>query len=159
MKKIKKMRNKIIKFLEKYGMWIFALWMLFVMILVATNIKSQTSHEVKLELDKYEIAEEHKNIIVAQSILETGWYKSLWCKNFENIFGLTKRIDKKQVPQVFTDWKHSVKSYYYQIYLKYTKLEAPKTYYAFLVNLPYAMDPKYIDKLKKIVKKLENEKS
>jgi len=155
MKKIKKMRNKIIKFIEIYGMWLFALWMLFVMILLVTNIKSQTSDEVRLELDKYNIAEKHKNIIVAQSILETGWYKSLWCKNFENIFGLTKRIDKKQVPQVFTDWKHSVKSYYYQIYLKYTKLEEDKTYYAFLVDLPYAMDPGYINKLKKIEKKCQ----
>jgi len=159
MKKIKKMRNKIIKFLEKYGMWIFALWMLFVMILVTTNIKSQTSHEVKLELDKYEIDEKHKNIIVAQSILETGWYESLWCKNFNNIFGLTMKVDTFRVAQTFLKWEQSVKSYYYQIYLKYTKLEAPKTYYAFLVNLPYAMDPKYIDKLKKIVKKLENEKN
>ena len=69
---------------------------------------------------------------------------------------MTKRIDKKQVPQVFTDWKHSVKSYYYQIYLKYTKLKIDKTYYAFLVDLPYAMDPGYIDKLKKIEKSLKN---
>ena len=148
------MKNKFINFLEKYGMWLFTIWILFVFILLINNIKSQTSDEVRLELDKYEIAEEHKNIIIAQSILETGWYKSLWCKNFENIFGLTKRINKKQVPQAFTDWRYSVKSYYYQIYLKYKKLEMDKTYYAFLVDLPYAMDPGYIDKLKKIEKNL-----
>ena len=148
------MKNKFINFLEKYGMWLFTIWILFVFILLVNNIKSQTSNEVRLELDKYEIAEEHKNIIIAQSILETGWYKSLWCKNFENIFGLTKRINKKQVPQAFTDWRYSVKSYYYQIYLKYKKLEMDKTYYAFLVDLPYAMDPGYIDKLKKIEKNL-----
>lgn len=151
-------KDKIIKLIEKYGMWIFAIWILFVMILLATNIKSQTSHEVKLELDKYEIDEKHKNIIIAQSILETGWYESLWCKNFNNIFGLTMRVDTFRVAQTFLKWEESVKSYYYQIYLKYTKLESSKTYYAFLVDLPYAMDPKYIDKLKKIVKKLENEK-
>lgn len=153
--KIKKMRDKIIKFIEIYGMWLFAIWMVIVMILVASNIKSQTSIEVRLELDKYDIKEEHKDIIVAQSILETGWYTSLWCKNFDNIFGLTKRINNKQVPQLFTDWKQSVKSYYYQIYIKYTKLKIDKTYYAFLIDLPYAMDPEYIDKLKKIQKKCQ----
>jgi len=152
------MRDKFIKFIEKYGMWIFAIWILLINILIASNIKGQTSEKVRLELNKYEIAEEHKDIIIAQSILETGWYKSLWCKNFNNIFGLTKRIDKKQVPQVFTKWQYSVRSYYNQIYMKFTKLKAPKTYYAFLVDLPYAMDPDYIDKLKKIVKKLKNER-
>jgi len=153
------MRDKFIKFIEKYGMWIFAIWILLINILIASNIKGQTSEKVRLELNKYEIAEEHKDIIIAQSILETGWYKSLWCKNFNNIFGLTKRIDKKQVPQVFTKWQYSVRSYYNQIYMKFTKLKAPKTYYAFLVDLPYAMDPEYINKLKKIVKKLKDERT
>lgn len=150
------MRNKLIKLIEKYGMWLFAIWMLIVMIITVTSIKGQTVEDVRIELNKYDIKNEHKSIIIAQSILETGWYESLWCKNFNNIFGLTMRVDTFRVAQTFTKWEQSVKSYYYQIYLKYKKLEAPKTYYAFLVDLPYAMDPRYIDKLKKIVKKLEN---
>tara|TARA_R110002020_G_scaffold470466_1_gene696412 strand:+ start:36 stop:521 length:486 start_codon:yes stop_codon:yes gene_type:complete len=154
--KTKNMRNKLIKFIEKYGMWLFAIWILIVMILVVTNVKGQTVENVRIELNKYDIKNEHKNIIIAQSILETGWYESLWCKNFNNIFGLTMRVDTFRVAQTFIKWEQSVKSYYYQIYLKYKKLQAPKTYYAFLVDLPYAMDPKYIDKLKKIVKKLED---
>jgi len=150
------MRNKLIKLIEKYGMWLFAIWMLIVMIITITSVKGQTIEDVRIELNKYDIKNEHKSIIIAQSILETGWYESLWCKNFNNIFGLTMRVDTFRVAQTFTKWEYSVKSYYYQIYLKYKKLEAPKTYYAFLVDLPYAMDPRYIDKLKKIVKKLEN---
>lgn len=150
------MRNKLIKLIEKYGMWLFAIWMLIIMIITVTSIKGQTVEDVRIELNKYDIKNEHKNIIIAQSILETGWYESLWCKNFSNIFGLTMRVDTFRVAQTFTKWEQSVKSYYYQIYMKYKKLQAPKTYYAFLVDLPYAMDPKYIDKLKKIVKKLED---
>jgi len=153
------MRNKFIKFLEKYGMWIFAIWIFIVMLMFVNNAKGQTIKEVRSELNKYEIIEEHKDIIIAQSILETGWYKSLWCKNFHNIFGLTMRVDTFRVAQTFIKWEYSVKSYYNQIYMKFTKLKAPKTYYAFLVDLPYAMDPEYINKLKKIVKKLKDERS
>jgi flagellum-specific peptidoglycan hydrolase FlgJ len=148
------MRDKFIKFLEKYGIWIFAIWILLINILIAGNIKGQTIEEVRSELNKYKIAEEHKDIIIAQSILETGWYESLWCKNFHNIFGLTMKVDTFRVSQTFTKWQYSVRSYYYQIYIKFTKLKAPKTYYAFLVDLPYAMDPEYINKLKKIVNDL-----
>ena len=153
------MRNKFIKFLEKYGMWIFAIWIFIVMLMFVNSTKGQTIEEVRSELNKYKIAEEHKDIIIAQSILETGWYKSLWCKNFRNIFGLTMRVDTFRVAQTFTKWQYSVRSYYNQIYMKFTKLKAPKTYYAFLVDLPYAMDPEYINKLKKIVKKLKDERS
>ena len=39
------MKN-FVKFIDKYGMWLFAIWMLFVFILLVNNIKSQTSNEV-----------------------------------------------------------------------------------------------------------------
>jgi flagellum-specific peptidoglycan hydrolase FlgJ len=147
-------RDKTINFIEKYDMYLFAIWILLTFFISASG---QTSKEVKTELDKYEIKDSHKNIIIAQSILETGWYKSLWCKNFNNIFGLTKRADTIRVAQNFTKWEYSVRSYYNQIYIKYEKLKPPKDYYTFLVNLPYAMDPEYINKLKKIVKKIEKD--
>ena len=147
-------RDKLIEFIDKYGVWIFAVWLLLVSILVSGAFNAQTVDEVRLEIDKYEFQEEHKPIILAQSILETGWYKSYWCKEHGNIFGLTKRIKDKRGPQVFNGWRKSVRSYYNQIYIKYTVIKPPKDYYAFLVELPYAMDPLYISKLKKIVNSL-----
>ena len=53
--KTKNMRNKLIKFIEKYGMWLFAIWILIVMILVVTNVKGQTVENVRIELNKYDI--------------------------------------------------------------------------------------------------------
>jgi len=144
-------RDDFIKFVDKFGMWIFAIWIFLVALLVMNSINAQTVDKVRLEINKYDINEEHKDIILAQSILESGWYKSYWCKNHNNIFGLTKRIKDTRGPQVFKTWEECVQSYYYQIYMKYTRLKRDKDYYAFLVDLPYAMDPLYVSKLKKIV--------
>ena len=59
---------------------------LFILLLVSTVSIAQTIEEVKLELIKQNV--EHPEIVLAQSILETGWYK---CKNCSmdknNIFG------------------------------------------------------------------------
>ena len=140
-------RNNIIKFLDTWGLIIFAFLMFLVTVVVAN---SQTVDQVKLELKKYDIDDDHVDIIVAQSVLETGWYESLWCKNFDNIFGLTTKVSGVRIAQVFSDWRYSVRSYYNQIYRK----NKGGDYYAFLKNLPYAMDPEYIDKLKKIKDKI-----
>ena len=140
-------RDNIIKFLETWGLVIFA----FLLFLICVALcHSQTVQQVRLEVMKYEVDEDHVDIIVAQSVLETGWYESLWCKNFENIFGLTTKVAGSRVAQVFSDWRYSVRSYYNQIYSRYKGGD----YYVFLKDLPYAMDPEYIDKLKQIKDKI-----
>ena len=140
-------RDNIIKFLETWGLIIFAFLLFLICVVIC---RSQTVDQVRIELKKYNIDSDHVDIIVAQSVLETGWYKSSWCKNFENLFGLTTKVSGTRVAQVFSNWKHSVRSYYNQIYTRYTGGD----YYVFLKDLPYAMDPEYIDKLKQIKDKI-----
>lgn len=141
-------RDKVIQFLETYGIIIFAILM-FLLSVVICN--SQTVDQVRNEIKKYDIKPEHVDIILSQSILETGWYESLWCKNFNNIFGLTKSVNGTRVSQLFVNWRHSVRSYYNQIYSRYNGGD----YYVFLKELPYAMDPKYISKIQTIKKQIQ----
>lgn len=62
------------------------------------------------------IAEIKKNnikypkIVLAQAILETGWFKSSICRNKHNLFGLTNPRTGKYYE--FNHWTESVKAYY-----------------------------------------------
>lgn len=51
----------------------------------------------------------HPEIVVAQSILETGWYKSINCLDNNNLFGLYNSKKKKYFK--FNHWTESVKAY------------------------------------------------
>ena len=141
-------RNKVIEFLEKYGIILFGILLT---LLIGLSSYAQTTEQVKIELNKYDIHPSHIEIILSQSVLESGWYKSHWCKEYNNIFGLTKRIKDTRGPQVFEHWTISVRSYYNQIYKRYKGGD----YYVFLKELPYAMDPKYISKLQTIQSQLK----
>ena len=87
----------------------------------------------------------HINIIVAQSILETGHYKSDKCINYNNLFGLYDSKNKKYYR--FNTWQESVKAYKQKVQYKYKSGD----YYAFLKRINYAKDPKYITKLKRLI--------
>ena len=110
----------------------------------------QTTKEVLIELKKQKV--KYPEIVLAQSILETGWYD---CKNCSldnnNLFGLWNY--KKQY-YYYTNWKESIGGYKRGIQYKYFKKEY-KDYYHFLSEIGYATDPQYIIKIKNIVKKNE----
>ena len=89
----------------------------------------------------------HINIIVAQSILETGHYKSDKCVKHNNLFGLYDSKNKKYYR--FNTWQESVKAYKSKVQYKYSSGD----YYRFLTKIKYAKDPKYISKLKNIQKR------
>ena len=111
----------------------------------------QTTKEVLIELEKQNVL--YPEIVLAQSILETGWYD---CKNCSldnnNLFGLWNY--KKQEYYYYTNWKESIGGYKRGIQYKYFKKEY-KDYYHFLSEIGYATDPQYIIKIKNIVKKNE----
>ena len=90
---------------------------------------------------------QHINIVVAQSILETGHYKSDKCINYNNLFGLYDSKNKKYYR--FNTWQESVKAYKSKVQYKYSSGD----YYRFLTKIKYAKDPKYISKLKNIQKR------
>lgn len=90
----------------------------------------------------------YEEIVIAQAILETGWFTSKVCKEQNNLFGLYDSRNKKYYS--FDHWSDSVKAYKEYVQRKYKEGD----YYEFLINLPYAMDPLYVSKLKNIRTKI-----
>ena len=118
--------------------------------LIPLTLIGQTSKEVLAELEKQHIL--FPKIVLAQSILETGWYECENCSmDQNNLFGLWNH--KKQEYYYYTNWKESIGGYKRGIQYKYLR-KSYKNYYHFLSEIGYATDPQYIVKLKQIVKKL-----
>ena len=118
--------------------------------LIPLTLIGQTSKEVLVELEKQHIL--FPKIVLAQSILETGWYECENCSmDQNNLFGLWNH--KKQEYYYFTNWKESIGGYKRGIQYKYLR-KSYKSYYHFLSEIGYATDPQYIVKLKQVVKKL-----
>lgn len=93
----------------------------------------------------------HPEIVYAQALLETGYFKSKGCTRDNNLFGLYN--SKKKRYHKFDHWAESVVKYKEWIQYRY---KPPNDYYEFLRKIHYAEDPTYITKLKQIVKKHGN---
>jgi len=59
----------------------------------------------------------YPKIVLAQAILETGWFKSSVCRNKHNLFGLTNPRTKDYYE--FNHWTESVKAYYTKVQYRY----------------------------------------
>ena len=90
-------------------------------------------------------------IVYAQAILETGWFKSNLCVTHNNLFGLYDSKNKQYYK--FDSWEQSVVAYRKWIQYKHKPNE---NYYAFLTRIGYAEDPNYINKVKNIHKRIFN---
>ena len=88
----------------------------------------------------------HSDIVVAQSLLETGHYYSNNCINNNNLFGLYN--SRKHQYYKFDKWWKSVIAYRDMIQYR---LRENEDYYKFLTRIGYAEDPEYIIKVKEIV--------
>lgn len=89
---------------------------------------------------------EHKDIVYAQAVLETGHFKSKVCLKYNNLFGLYNSKEKRYCK--FKHWTESVVAYLDYVQYRY---KPPNDYYKFLSDIGYAEDPDYINKLKGIV--------
>lgn len=107
---------------------------------------------LKEALEYYNV--KYPNIIYAQAILETGHFKSNLCINNNNLFGLYDSKNKKYY--IFDHWKDCIIAYKEMVQYKYKDGD---DYYKFLSDIGYAEDPKYIDKLKEIVKQNDKKRS
>ncbi|CAG5080817.1 glucosaminidase domain-containing protein [Parvicella tangerina] len=100
-----------------------------------------TPENVYAQLEKFEIR--HPEIVLRQSILETGWYGCKYCSlEHNNIFGF--RYKKKYLE--FNNWVEAVK--YYKKWQD--KRYKGGDYYTFLKKVGYATSKTYISKLKSI---------
>lgn len=96
---------------------------------------------------------EHKDIVYAQAILETGHFKSKVCLKYNNLFGLYNSKEKRYCK--FKHWTESVIAYKEWIQKKYQPLN---NYYTFLEDINYAEDESYTRLLKEIVNKIKDDK-
>ena len=113
---------------------------LLILLLLPIFGNSQTKEEVYNYL--IQINCKYPEIVTAQAILETGYFKSYSCKKRHNLFGL--RYDHKYL--IFDNWRESCDAYLSKIQYKYKEGD----YYIFLNELGYATDPDYVKKIKNI---------
>lgn len=83
-------------------------------------------------------------IVVAQALLETGYFTSNVCLQNNNLFGLRRPSDGSYY--TFNSWEESVKAYRDYVQYKYKK----GNYYDFLNRIGYAEDKEYIGKVRRI---------
>ena len=104
-----------------------------------------TEELVYSELRK--VGVKHAKIVLAQSKLETGRYRSRVSHIYHNLFGF--RTKKGYIK--FTRWEESV-AYYKKWQDKHYKRSKYDSYYDFLLDIGYAEDTLYTQKIKKMVK-------
>ncbi len=102
-----------------------------------------TIEQVKEEIIKNNI--QYPKIVLAQAIEESGWLECTNCSlDVNNIFGFWY---KKKFLE-FDSWQESV-----EYYAKWQKRHYIKgDYFKFLKKIPYSMNPKYVENLKRIIK-------
>ena len=80
----------------------------------------------------------YPKIVLAQAILETGWFTSQVCRNKHNLFGLTNPRTGKYFE--FGHWTESVRAYYTKVQYRYKE----GNYLLWLRDIGYAENPNYI---------------
>lgn len=90
----------------------------------------------------------YPDIVLAQAILETGWFRSSACRKKNNLFGLTNPRTGKYYE--FDHWTDSVRAYYTKVQYRYKR----GNYLLWLKKIGYAEDKNYIRAVIKVLKML-----
>lgn len=88
----------------------------------------------------------HEKIVLAQAILETGWFTSYTCRHKNNLFGLTNPRTGQYYE--FNHWTESVKAYFTKVQYRYKG----GNYLLWLKDIGYAEDPRYVSSLISILR-------
>lgn len=99
-----------------------------------------------LVCDIYDI--QFPEVVYAQARLESGNFKSKLYQTKNNFLGLYN--SRKKDFYEFEHWTDCLKGYKELLQFKYKGDDDIQNYYKFLKELPYAEDPNYISKVKRI---------
>lgn len=105
---------------------------------------SELNDTILLKYLREETTIEEYMIVLAQSVLETGWFTSSVCLNKNNILGLYD--SSKNTYYEFNHWTDCILAYKEWIYDKYPSY-VDYGYIDYLIKLPYATDKNYKNKL------------
>ena len=108
---------------------------------VGEPITSATFYQALVELEV-----QHPEVVLAQAQLETAYFTSTLCKEYNNTLGLYDSRSKDFYK--FDTWVISIMAY--KQLVEY-KLKDGEDYYDFLTDLPYAEDPMYLKKIKTLM--------
>ena len=92
----------------------------------------------------------YPKVVLAQAILETGWFTSPLCRNRHNLFGLTNPRTGKYYE--FDHWAESIHAYYTKVQYKYKREDG--NYPLWLKKIGYAEAPDYIPAIISVLKML-----
>lgn len=113
----------------------------------SNNLLELTIPNLIAEIKKNNI--KYPKIVLAQAILETGWFKSSVCRNKHNLFGLTNPRTGKYYE--FNHWTESVAAYYSKVQYRYDG----GNYLLWLRDIGYAEDKGYIRAIIRVMKQLQ----
>ena len=88
----------------------------------------------------------HEKVVLAQAILETGWFTSSVCRHRNNLFGLTNPRTGQYYE--FCHWTESVRAYRDKVQYRYKG----GNYLLWLKEIGYAEDPRYVSSLIRILR-------
>ncbi len=92
----------------------------------------------------------YPKVVLAQAILETGWFTSPLCRDRHNLFGLTNPHTGKYYE--FEHWSESVRAYYTKVQYKYKREDG--NYLLWLKKIGYAEAPDCIPAVISVLKML-----
>lgn len=119
--------------------WLYLVVILMVLLSMGKCAQGQTVETVRAEIIAQGI--QHPDIVLAQAIKESGWFKCTNCSlDGNNVFGFYWKGDYKS----WDTWQEGV--FYYATWQK--KWYKGGDYFEFLTKKGYAEDPDYVKDLK-----------